>query len=271
MKFKNKNTKLFLVLGTSTLALGSIGFASWVIGVQQKEATSNLQVTVDKASISNIKVDYQMSNKKVDIKETTNQDEGSLITPTDVNPKALQFTFEKITIQVGVGVETAQRPKKLKISLPTELNANNIVKNKELNKIQVNHNAATKYRKDAEGGENNFTYLEYSKEITLDYESQDSGFLTKTDTYFTFTITTLQNETFTLGTYFDYVGGEPSSENPTTSISEFYNTVYKTYDKSDKAQSDFLMEQADNIKAELDGMYTALNKENALTLKLELI
>lgn len=271
MKFKNKNTKLFLVLGASTLALGSIGFASWIIGVQQKEATSNLQVTVDTASVSNIKVDYQMSNKKVDIKETTEQEEGSLIKPTEVNQNALQFTFEKITVQVGTGVAENERPKKLKISLPTELNANNIVKSKELNKIQVNHSSATKYRTDAEGEENNFTYLEYENEITLDYESKDTGFLTKTDNYFTFTITTLVNEKFTLGTYFDYVGGTPEATNPETSVSEFYNTIYKDYNRNDKVQSDFLMIQADNIKTELDGMHAALNKENALTLKIELL
>lgn len=264
MKFKNKNTKLFLVIGASTLALGSIGFASWIIGVQQKEATSNLNVTVDTASLSNIKVDYEMSNRNVDIKETTEQsDPNALIKPTEVNPDALKFSFESITVKVGSGVAEQDRPTKLKVSLPTDINAANIVSDKNFNKIEVkDKEASKKYREDKAEGNNDFTYLEYSKEITLDYNSTSVK-----DDYYTFTFTTeFANQQFTLGTYFDYVGGNPAGANPTTSVSEFYNTIYKDYEGDD-----FLMAQAVNVKAELDQMHTALNKNNALTLKIELL
>ena len=270
MKFKSKKTKLFLVLGASALALGSVGFASWVIGVQQESVNANISVEVDNASVSNIKIDYEMKNKKVDIKETTEQSDGSLVKPTEVNKDALKFTIDKITVQVGSGVAENDRPKNIKISLPIESNENNIVKDKELNMIKVNHKSETKYRADSQESENNFTYVEYSNVIQLDYASQDTGYLTKTADYFTFNITTLVGESFTLGTYFDFVDGNPTGENPKTSVSQFYNKIYESYDKNDKEQSDFLMKQADNIKTELDAMRTALTKENALTLKIEL-
>lgn len=265
MKFKNKNTKLFLVLGASTLALGSIGFASWIIGVQQTSATSNLNVTVDTANLTNIKISYEMSSSNVTIKETTAQAEDALIKPSEVDATALKFSFQSITLQVGKGVQEVDRPTKIKVSLPLDLNEKNIVKNKEFNAIKVNSSSPTKYRVDETGAENNFTYLSYSKTINLDYNSTDTNYLNKTDEYFTFTITTdFTDQKFSLGTYFAIKESEPPFTNEESSVSKFYNKVYEDY-----AKDDFLMQQAVNIKSELDQMYKALNTENALTLKIE--
>lgn len=265
MKFKSKKTKLFLVLGASTLALGSIGFASWVIGVQQQEARGNLNVTVDTASLSNIKISYEMTNKDVTIKETVQQDSNALIKPSEVDENALKFTINSITLKVGKGVSVNERPTKIKVSLPAELNEKNIVKNKDHNKIKINNPSEQKYRTDETSGDNKFTYLEYSKEITLNYDSEDSNYLNKADDYYTFTITTdFKDQRFSLGTYFKVKDTEPAFTNEKSSVSKFYNEVYKGYE-----QNDFLMDQAVNIKAELDQMHTALNAKDALTLKIE--
>ena len=271
MKFKSNKTKLFLVLGASTLALGSIGFASWIIGVQQQEAHGNLNVQVDNASLSNIQIIQKLTTNKVTIAEKgavqgTQDDiikaEANGDGPIQLNENAFKFSFSELKVKVGEGVKEGERPTKLKIALSADPEHNTANKvNSDKNLIEVEDTA--------DGNENqittkgyregqDFTYLSFT-EVSLDLNYAQT---TAKDGYYTFDLASqTANFTFGLGTYF--TGAEGNS------VCSYYNKIYSSsnYPRNEK-YFDFLSTQAGNILEELTAMKTALEAENALTIKI---
>lgn len=272
MKFKNKNTKLFLVLGASTLALGSIGFASWIIGVQQKEAHGNLQVQVDNASLSNIQIIQKLTTNKLTIAESgavpgekddiikAEANAGSDGVTLDTN--AFKFSFTKLKVRVGEGVGEAERPKTLTVALstdPAHNTANKVAGNMNLIKVEDKEKTTDTViaTKDHRTGLD-FTYLAFeTKTIPLDYKS-----VSPKDGYYEFDLASqTANYSFGLGTYFEGATN--------TSVCKYYNDIYTTtaYPRNEK-YFDFLSNQAVNIHKELTAMKQALEVKDALTLKV---
>lgn len=272
MKFKNKKTKLFLVLGASTLALGSIGFASWVIGVQQKEASGNLNVQVDNASLSNIQIIQKLTTNKLTIAESGavpgNKDDiikaEENAGPDDIklDTNAFKFNFKELKVRVGEGVSVSERPKSLVVGLSdnTEHNKANKVAS-DMNLIQVEDKDKTSgsviATKNHRTG-SDFTYLGFDTQtIPLNYESVQPK-----DGYYEFDLAAQTIDyAFKLGTYFDGATD--------TSVCEYYNNIYTvaSYPRDEK-YFDFLSQQAVNIHKELTAMKTALEVEKALTIKI---
>ena len=273
MKFKNKNTKLFLVLGTSTLALGSIGFASWIIGVQQKEATGNLDVQVDTASLSNIQIIQKLTTNKVTIAETGalpgNDDDiikaeanaSQDVIQLDAN--AFKFNFSELKVRVGEGVKESDRPTKLVVELSSDpshntankgASSNNLIKVEDKTQTAGEAIVEKNYRTGTD-----FTYLNFAtKEISLNYQS-----VTPEDGYYEFDLASTTNDySFDLGTYFSGATGN--------SICSYYNNIYSAndYPRNNSKYFDFLSNQAVNIHKELTAMKKALEATKALTLKI---
>ncbi|MDD7288055.1 MAG: hypothetical protein PUG89_10500 [Succinivibrio sp.] len=246
---KNKKSKLvlFSVLGLAAISIGTVGFATWAVGVQRKEASLTLTAVVDntvndsvilEATINSSKqfivADKIEVNKNNDEIIGTSKGEGTV----GYSPDALKFSFE--TLQYSVGRSVTSLPQKMIIELveDIETNAKNYVA-AEGNKIgttfRTNDNAP-------------WTYLKFKQEITLDSASYT---VQNYDSYDTYVINTK-----------DYVMSFGSFFNNKNSICEYYNGLsYSALTASD------IFKLTNNIKAELDTMKTVLSS-GSLTVKV---
>ena len=62
--FKRKNYVLIGAIGIAAVALTSVGFATWITGMQQTTATNNISVTVDTDESWNYKLDIDYANEQ---------------------------------------------------------------------------------------------------------------------------------------------------------------------------------------------------------------
>lgn len=101
-----KNTKskivLFSVIGLSAISIGTVGFATWVTGIDKKTETVNTSITVDTASNKTCYVEAELgTDNSISLTENTPA-ENSLIT-IEGTPAAtdLEITFTKLKVIVS--------------------------------------------------------------------------------------------------------------------------------------------------------------------------
>lgn len=196
MKLHNKKMLISLI-SIATVALGSVGFATWIIGVQKKTTdVGNLKVETDDVKNNSIFLTATLpKGASIAFGETTDKVENGKLANLDQylkKDKAMKFDFASIQYKVGTEVKT--KPAKLKMELVTSItkNASNYV-NEDKNKF---NNIRT--------GEN-FQYVYYYEVIDLNSEANGNVTVDRTDpnieTY-TFKDTALKNHTFKWGTFF---------------------------------------------------------------------
>ena len=245
---KNKKSKLvlFSVLGLAAISIGTVGFATWAVGVQRKEASLTLTAVVDNTVNDSVILEATINSSKqfivadkIEVNKVndeiigTSKGEGTVGYSAD----ALKFSFE--TLQYSVGSSVTTLPTKMIIELVEDsgINAKNYVA-EEGNKI------GTTFRT------NNapWTYLNFKQEITL---SDATYTVQNHDSYDTYVITNK-----------DYVMNFGSFFNNSDSICNYYNGLsYKTLTASE------IFKLTNNIKAELDTMNTQLSS-GSLTVKV---
>lgn len=101
---KNKKSKLvlFSVLGLAAISIGTVGFATWVTGLDKKNETVNTTITVDTASNKTCYVEAELgTNNSISLTESTAAS-NSLIT-IEGSPAAtdLTITFTKLKVIVS--------------------------------------------------------------------------------------------------------------------------------------------------------------------------
>lgn len=103
MNFRKNNKKLIIVLGASALALGTVGFASWVITEQVSIAKQDVNVTF--GEVENSSVVATLDSGKSDFKLAFDalQDSTGKITAVE-NKEDLSFHFN-FSIKVGQNVK----------------------------------------------------------------------------------------------------------------------------------------------------------------------
>ena len=265
---KNKKSKivLFSVIGLAAVSIGTVGFATWVVGVQRTEVGLQLSAKVDDTQNKSIMIEAEIdTNYTFKVAETeehnsiTNNDlvvTGNSGTNTSIgfDSNAMKFQFSKLQFSCG---DAATKPTKLTLKLATSDGANSF------NTVTVNKLGSSERAGDS------WTYLSLDYTLTLDYDGDDKNVTararTGSESYTTYTFNT---KTFDMhwGTFF---GNASYATN--TSPLEYYNSISNkkegengpyVYDTPSE-----LFTLADNIHSEISTMNSVLNNSSN-TLKI---
>lgn len=205
MKLHNKKILISLI-SIATVALGSVGFATWIIGVQKTSTdVGNLKVETDEVKNNSIFLTASLpTNATIAFGETGDAVKNGILANLEQyvlteNRKPMQFDFA--SIQYKVGKEVTNKPAKLKMELvtSTDKNASNYVTT-DKNKFETIRTGA------------NFQYVYYYEEVELKTGEGGNVTLNETDPnidIYTFNDAALKGHTFKWGSFFgnNFVNG----------------------------------------------------------------
>lgn len=273
---KNRKSKLvlFSVIGLAAVSIGTVGFATWVVGVQKTETSLTVKALVDDTTNSSLyldavaseapvkiaeKVAYPSSGEKQPYDVITTVTESSPSDGITVDADALKFSFTKLQFSIG---EAATMPTKLKIELLKGVDEN------VANKVSSENN---KLGSSLRGG-TSWNYLSfdytYTLSTTLDTNLIDENKVLKItespETGKSYKTYAIENKTFT----FDW-GSFFNSKSPVN----YYNGLAETiWDGESTNKVEKLFNLADSAHAEIKQMKTALTAENVvLNVKLSFV
>lgn len=264
---KNRKSKLvlFSVIGLAAVSIGTVGFATWVVGVQKKTESLTVTALVDNTKNSSVYLEAVVENSPVKVAETSiyptaesQPNKWDIVTASTesnaaitVDPNALQFKFT--TLQYSYGND-ATVPSKLTIELLAG----------------ESDNAANKVSIDNVGRSgSSWRYLKFNHQYTLSTSEETDLAANKLKVTEvnqdgkSFKKFTVDNKIFTLewGSYFN-------NTNPVSyynSLSE--NNIYKNDGVTDKVSAMFTL--ADQAYAEIAQMKKALTEGSPkLTVKV---
>ena len=250
-----KKRSKYIALSVSALALVSvcsIGFATWLVGIQQTTDTVTLEAEVDNYVNDTIFLSANLSTTSVKICETSKVDKtgNNIIGTTEPGKEGigyaedgLQFKFKDITLKVSK-TTTAKVPDTIEVSL-ADNNAWNKVTDSSLgNDKRPDTGIGWTYLTLGENGS-----LEFSLATDFDKNSDDPD-------YDTYTLKSAKlTQTFGWGTFFD-------GKAPTT----FYNNKYE--DAMDNFSE--VTAGVTAITTELRAMKNAFTGQT-ITLKIEAV
>lgn len=263
---KRRNKALAIGLATlGVISVGTVAFATWIVGVQQKETTLQLSLKVDDVQDSSISVSAALKDKELFITDTQEiKGSDTVIVSTDaVAADALSFSLENIVVEQ----EEASKSKvveSFEISLVQASSEKlSFDLNEQNNLIETTAGDGTKYRT----AQTKVSYLTFATETIavdkFDAAKKEEG--TKLTT--TFTLKQEFNKlAFEWGDYFDM-----------KSPAVFYNDIYCTKDSGNNnyngfvnADDAFIKAQHTNIINELKEMDNYItNTVQNLTLNLK--
>lgn len=120
-KLKTSEKRKWIVNGLlafGAVALLTTGFATWIVGVNQREANGGVNVQVDTAQKNNVSFTFEVleSNKDIYVGEKTSSSSDNFVNITGNDEKDTDFTVGiKITIEVGADV--ANKPTKVALAI----------------------------------------------------------------------------------------------------------------------------------------------------------
>lgn len=204
MKLHN-NKMLISLVSIATVALGSAGFATWIIGVQKKTTdVGNLKVETDEVKNNSIFLTASLpDNATIAFGETNDKPvtDGKLANLDKYLKAENAMKFDFKSIQYKVGKEVTNKPAKLKMELvtSTDKNASNYVTT-DKNKFETIRTGA------------NFQYVYYYEEVELKTGEGGNVTLSETDPnidIYTFNDAALKGHTFRWGSFFgnNFVNG----------------------------------------------------------------
>lgn len=252
---RNKKSKLvlFSVLGLAAISIGTVGFATWMVGVQKTNDVLTVTANVDNTLNESIFLEATTSTNPLIIAESaahTKEGRDILGAKTDgelsegnvmVSENALKFSFTTLQYSVGNG---AVNPTKLHIALePVETNT--------INKVTVN-----KLGQEERTGDS-WTYLAFDKTYNISNNEGENNIAVAETDKGSYKLYTFNTKEFTLdwGSFFG--GKSPVS---------YYNEISKK-EKYNNASDIFKL--ADNVYNELITMKSALKSGN-LSIKVSL-
>lgn len=225
---KKKNL-LIALIGLTTISLAGVGFATWVVGVTQKEVGSNLSVEVDDALNDSVFLKASFAtNAKVAIAETakvTKPDKYGLVSVADnstsgqglkVDINALSFEFAELKYIVGDAISTDATPAYLKLELDNTKNLSNVVKAEN---VKLTDQKGARPVKVGEGTEPELHYLQFKEYIKLDSTTTDSTTDSSSTTY------TLKDKKFKF-LWGDFFGNTTNTAADNKQPSTYYNELY---------------------------------------------
>lgn len=280
---KSQKSKIVLcsILGLAAISIGSVGFATWLVGINKTTETLTVQAVVDNSQNDSIYLDVVTTQEKFVVAESTahTKQPGEIVgtqTNTGVgaiafDDNALAFTFSTFQLSIGKGVAAASKPNAVTVNFTKDNNAFNWGAE---DKIQ-----GAKYTVKADGttpllgtkrvsAASGYSYIEYSKTFKLatDFTYQDKT------TYDLYTLRTeLMTQKFSWGTFFTRETESATAQSPVA----FYNGIYSAYKSS--ANANYMngaqtFDFADRIQQEIAAMNAAFTGKtltvNAATAKI---
>lgn len=252
-----KKRSKYIALGVSALALVSvcsIGFATWLVGIQQTADEVTLEAQVDDYVNDTVFLSANLSTPSVKIceKEEHKKGEGDIIGTSKgtigYDAGGLSFTFSDITLKVSK--KATVNPTSVTISLSAEDGDN------AWNSVPTKKNKLLDKRTSIEGiGTGPWTYLAFD-EVTLNVGTDLKDVTNEREDktiYNTYSITS-KELSFKWGTFFN-------SKDPT----DFYNGVYSKVKDFDE-----VAEGVTAITTELEDMKDAFTGQT-ITLKVEAV
>lgn len=221
--FKKKKIVLTSVLALAGVSLATVGFATWVVGLDKKDETLNVQAIVDNSTNKSVYLEAAIENNPLIIAEkdvypaegkekkdkdiiTAEKVTSGTDTVYTVNPNALKFTFKTLQYSVGQG---ATIPKKMTIEL---------VDSDAMNKLTADDCLMDDHYRTKQA---DYTYIKFKKDITLNADTYTKE-TPEGKTYDVYEIR-VKTYSFEWGTFF---GNKAQGEADTTNLSpvNFYNT-----------------------------------------------
>lgn len=256
---KNRKSKLvlFSVIGLAAVSIGTVGFATWVVGVQRTEVGLQLSAKVDDTQNKSIMLeavinpDYEFKVAETEEHNTISNNDLVVTGNSKVNSigfdiNAMKFQFS--TLQFSCG-DAATKPSKLTLKLATDGGANSF-------------NTVTVSKLDGERTDGPWTYLSLDYTLSLVYDGDSKNVTAKqkvgSESYTTYEIDT---KTFDMhwGTFF----GNESYANNNTSPLKYYNSISN---KKENGSGPYVYDTpselftlADNIHSEISTMNSVLN------------
>lgn len=258
MKKRNK----IIAFGVSSLAILSVctvGFATWLVGVQKTSEDVKVTATVDDTTNQSVFLSAKIA-KGIKLAEAagTGSDGGDYkiieATQGSINTSGedyLGFKFSELKLTMSED-DFVGKPDAIKISLPVysagtvELNKGNTVTTDE-------------FSKDGKREGSPWSYVSFS-EVILDLATYFDENTSSVEGFKEYTIKTGKNDfNFAWGTFFG-----------TKSPVNFYNSLYTDadFEEEDKDEFDVLFKASQKATKELEAMKTNLKE---LTLKVEAI
>ena len=259
---KNKKSKivLFSVIGLAAVSIGTVGFATWVVGVQRTEVGLQLSAKVDDTQNKSIMLEATIDTTHTfkvaeNQKHDTITDNDLVVTgssgenPIGYASDAMTFKFSKLQFSCG---DAATKPSKLTLKLATSDGANSF------NTVTANKLGSS------ERAGSSWTYLSLDYSLALDYEGDGKNVTAQAKTggesYTTYTFDT---KTFDMhwGTFF----GNASYASNTSPLT-YYNSI-SNKKEGEPAQYVYdtpseLFTLADNIHSEISTMNSVLNNSS---------
>lgn len=236
-----------LMCGLAVVAVATVGFSAWVVGIQQTETTSGASISVDVVTNDTQYLAADMSGQTIVVAETKEHNRSGLeiigSESVGVDANALKFTFTSLSVTLGQNATSNYT----KVVIELDEESNDFLTTSE---NKVGRNGVSR------------TYLQFD-EVEINFKSNSTYFTSSTkDGYTTYTLDTSKiNVTDGLplklkwGTYFN--NGSPVT---------YYNGLNKVSDSTED-----LLNRATGASSELTTMKSVLeNKENKITFKLSL-
>ena len=237
---KSQKSKIVLcsILGLAAISIGSVGFATWLVGVNKTTETLTVQAVVDNSQNDSIYLDVVTTQDKFVIAESeahpkstgeivgTQANSGVGAIAFDAN--SLAFTFSTFQLSIGKGVAEASKPNAVTVNFTKDNNTFNwgaedkIIGAKYTVKANGTEQVLGAKRVSTDSG---YSYIEYSKTFTLatDFTHQDKT------TYDLYTLKTeLMTQKFSWGTFFTRETESATAQSPVA----FYNGIYSDYNNS---------------------------------------
>lgn len=262
---KNKKNALIGICALAGVALTSVGFATWVFGITNKDASLEYNVKVDNVSSDTVYLEVgEQTKTTINVGEKIpytkgDKDIAGTGATIDLYTDALEFSIENITIKLGEG---ATKPTKLNIELKNETNLNEINKVDSTN-IKIKTLNGKELRKDTE----TYYYFSYTNTIPLEF-GEGKNFVedtTATGTgYKTYKFNNAENknafkDSLKWGNFF---GTEKKSP------VEFYNSIYGS---ETSASLDELLKASNSAFEEVSTMKKQLeDSTKKLTLSISI-
>lgn len=277
---KSQKSKIVLcsILGLAAISIGSVGFATWLVGINKKTETLTVEALVDNSVNDSQYIEISVANNTFHVAETATIDRNDthIVGASEggsglgVQADALQFTINNFTVLIGNGVTS--KPTKVVLELTASDNLfNTIDGTKDLIKSCKYTSESGSTTIGARSGES-FTYLTYKEEFSLsdsNYFSNDEE--STSNSYVTYTFNAQKKvRQMSWGSFYSYV---PTGELTATtgSPATYYNALYTKYttnpnSMSAKERFDF----ADKINQEITALNTTFTTNHTLTIKASL-
>lgn len=262
---KNKKNALIGICALAGVTLTSVGFATWVFGISNKDASLEYSVQVDSISSDTVYLEVgTQTQTTIKVGEKTqhtksNKDIAGTGATIEAYKDALEFSIADITIKLG---ESAIKPTKLNIELKNDTSLNKINKVKAEN-IKIKTLNEKVLRNDAD----TYYYFSYKKEITLEF-GEGKNFVEDTETtgtgYKTYKFNNTDNQnifkdSLNWGNFFGSTNQSPVA---------FYNSIYGS---GTSASLDVLLSASNSAFEEASAMKNQLeDSTKKLTLSISI-